>query len=260
MSSHHRRTVCGRAVAALLSFAWFATPAMSQQQTNPSTLAYDLQDRSAAAMETTTESSTEQGQTMLEDTFELERRQWRLQKRAEALQATQFKLQLRTYYFSRDKFDNTRSEAMAIGGWAGFKTGYFLDHLAIGATAYTSQHLYGDDDTDGTQILATGQEGYTVLGELYADFRIMDDLNLYVGRKEFDTPYINRDDSRMTPKTFEGIVLQGRLKLGEGESVKYGAGYFSKIKERNSDEFVSMSEDAGAKVDRGVFAAGALYQ
>jgi hypothetical protein len=43
-------------------------------------------------------------------------------------------------------------------------------------------------------------------------------------------------------------------------SIKYGVGYFNKIKERNDDFFVSMSRDAGAEVKRGVFAAGALYE
>jgi hypothetical protein len=43
-------------------------------------------------------------------------------------------------------------------------------------------------------------------------------------------------------------------------SIKYGVGYFNKIKERNDDFFVSMSRDAGAAVERGVFAAGALYE
>ena len=40
------------------------------------------------------------------------------------------------------------------------------------------------------------------------------------------------------------------------------AGYFDKIKERNSEDFVPMSEDAGApeRVDRGVYAAGANYK
>jgi hypothetical protein len=42
--------------------------------------------------------------------------------------------------------------------------------------------------------------------------------------------------------------------------IRYGVGYFDKIKERNSDEFVSMAEDAGAGVDRGVFTAGAIYE
>ena len=42
--------------------------------------------------------------------------------------------------------------------------------------------------------------------------------------------------------------------------IKYGAGYFHKIKERNADHFESMSDDAGATIERGVFALGAIYQ
>lgn len=206
-------------------------------------------------------SSVEQGRTPLIDSFDLDRRQWRLEKRREALQDTQFKFNIRTFYFDRDKFDGTGSEAWAIGGWAGLKTGYFLDHIAFGATGYTSQELYGPSDKDGTLLLEPGQEGYTVLGEAYADIRIIDDMNLYVGRKEYDTPFINRNDTRMTPNTFEAIVLQGRSDLGDGDAfIKYGAGYFHGIKERNSDEFVSMAEDAGAPVERGVYTAGAIYQ
>lgn len=128
----------------------------------------------------------------------------------------------------------------------------------------------------------------------------MEGLNITVGRKGYDTPFINRNDVRMTPNTFEAIVLQGRTELGKdatnGEktaavnpdgmglpglskdnvesdkevatpasdkgvaAIKYGVGYFNKIKERNDDFFVSMSRDAGADVKRGVFAAGALYE
>jgi hypothetical protein len=206
-------------------------------------------------------SSTEQGQTPLTEAFEQETRQWRLEKRRDALRDTEFKFNLRAFYLNREKFDGMRSQAFAIGGWAGMKTGYFFDHLSLGVTGYTSQRLYGEDDEDGTLLLASGQEGYSVLGELYADIRIIKDLNLYVGRKEFDTPFINRNDTRMTPNTFEAIVLQGKTKLGEGGAVlKYGIGYFDKIKERNSDEFVSMARDAGADASRGVFTAGALYE
>ncbi len=203
-------------------------------------------------------SSVEQGQTPLSDSFM--DRQWRLEQRREAFRDTQFKINLRTYYFDRNKYDGTESESLATGGWIGFKTGYFLDHIAFGATGYTSQHLYGDDDKDGAMLLQPGQGGYTVLGEAYADIRIMDDVNLYVGRKEFDSPYINRNDTRMTPNTFEAIVLQGKAKLGGDATLKYGLGYFSTIKERTSEEFVSMSSDAGAATDKGVFTAGALYQ
>lgn len=207
------------------------------------------------------ETSTEQGQTTLEDSFEWTGREWRLEKRRTAIEETQFKINFRSMFFDRNKYDGSESEAFALGGWAGFKTGYFFEHLAIGVTGYTSQRLHGDEDKDGTLILASGQEGYTVLGELYADIRFTENLNLYVGRKEFDTPFINRNDSRMTPNTFEAIVLQGKAKLGDdGATLNYGVGYFDAIKDRNSDEFVSMSIDAGSEAERGVYAAGALYK
>ena len=164
-------------------------------------------------------------------------------------------------YLGRDKYDSSQLESLAIGGWAGLKTGYFFDHLSLGVTGYTSQHLFGDDKKDGALLLAPGQEGYSVLGEFYADIRIVKDMNLYVGRREFDTPFINRNDTRMTPNTFEAISLMGKINVGnDGAVLKYGLGYFDAIKERNSDEFISMSIDAGAKVERGVYTAGGLYQ
>ena len=204
-------------------------------------------------------SSTEQGQTPLTDSFETGR-EWRLEKRRGALQDTQFRFNIRTYYFDREKFDGSESQAFTIGGWVGLKTGYFLDHISFGVTGYTSQKLVGDEDKDGTSLLKPGQESYTVLGEAYADLRIIKDLNLYVGRKEFDTPFINGDNTRMTPNTFEAIALQGKVSLGaNGAVLKFGAGYFDRIKTRNSDEFVSMAEAAGADVNRGVYTVGALY-
>ena len=219
-------------------------------------------------------SSTEQGRTPLTDSFQ-SGREWRLEKRRGALQDTEFRFNIRTYYFDREKFDGSESQAFTIGGWVGLKTGYFLDHISLGVTGYTSQKLVGDKDKDGTSLLKPGQESYTVLGEAYVDLRIIKDLNVYVGRKEYNTPFINGDDTRMTPNTFEAIALQGRIEWGKGSTdpskdgveqaesgsvLKYGAGYFERIKTRNSDEFVSMAEAAGADVNRGVYTAGALYE
>ena len=237
------------------------------------------------------DSSIEEGRTDIDGSFDF--RQFQLEKRAKALEDTKFEFNLRSYYFDRNKFDGSESEAWAIGGWAGLKTGYFLDHIAFGLTVYTSQPLYGPEDKDGTTLLKPGQEGYTVLGEAYADIRIIDGLNLNIGRKAYDTPFINRNDTRMTPNTFEAIVMQGRIEFDdaapaaaadvnkdgtlldkEGKDavapapapkkdvavLKYGAGFFHQIKERNSDVFVSMSKDAGANVERGVYSAGIIYE
>ena len=79
-----------------------------------------------------------------------------MKKRRDALRDTTFNFNLRTYYMDRDKFDDTESEAWAAGGWAGLKTGYFLDHISLGLTGYTSQRLQGDQDQDGTLATRTG--------------------------------------------------------------------------------------------------------
>jgi hypothetical protein len=249
----------------LAALAWFlimggAVPVIGQQphtieaaiSPTPAVAVMDLAGDEAV-------SSVEQGHAPLYESFE-ERREWRLEERRQAFQDTKFEFNLRSYYFDRRKYDGSESQAFTIGGWAGFKTGYFLDRVAFGVMGYTSQPLFADDDKDGTLLLKPGQEGYVVLGQAYADIRISDDLNLYVGRKEFDTPYLNRNDTRMTPNTFEAIALQGKIKMDHEAVLKYGVGYFDRIKERNSDRFVSMAEDAGADADRGVFTAGAIYQ
>src|SRR5436309_6411083 len=158
--------------------------------------------------------STEQGQTPLDESFEF--RQWRLERRRQALKDTKFEFNLRTFYLDRSDFSGAEKQAWAIGGWLGVKTGYFLDHIAFGATVYTSNPIYAPDDRDGTLLLAPGQNGYTVLGEFYAELRIVKDLGITVGAKGYDTPFINRNDTRMTPNTFEAIVLQGRTELGKG--------------------------------------------
>ena len=70
-------------------------------------------------------SSTEQGQTPLSETFDF--REFQLKERQEALKDTRFEFQLRSFYFDREEFNGTRKQAWAFGGWAGVKTGYFLD-------------------------------------------------------------------------------------------------------------------------------------
>src|SRR5688572_31226936 len=212
----------------------------------------------------TPQTSTEQGQSPLDESFEVEedRRDRIRAQRRKAFGDTVFDVQARTYDLERDKYDETKSSAWALGGSVGLKTGYFRDRFAIGLTGYTSQPIDAPDDKDGTLLLAPGQEGYAVLGEAYLQVRLTDGININAGRKAFDTPYINRNDSRMTPNTFEAIALQGISGDKETGEWRFGAGYFDKIKERNSEDFVPMSEDAGAPegVERGVYTAGANYK
>ena len=170
---------------------------------------------------------------------------------------TKLNFNIREYYFYRDKFDDSINEALALGGALSYQSGWFLDHFGVGAVLYTSQRLYGWQDRDGTLLLKPEQQSYTQVGQIYARVKLCEDnfINLY--RYEYNTPYINKNDNRMTPNTFEGYTFQGAYGGKEGApEFRYGGGYITRIKERNSDRFIWMSRDAGAEVNRGVFLGG----
>src|SRR6476620_6393850 len=207
--------------------------------------------------------STEQGRTPLVDSFDF--REWQLEKRRQALKDTKFELNLRSFYFDRSDFSGAEKQAWAIGGWLGVKTGYFLDHIAFGATVYTSNPIYAPDDRDGTGLLAPGQNGYTVFGEWYAELRIIKDLGITVGAKGYDTPFISSNttvtaDTMGLSKDAKEVAVPAPSPAEDVPFIKYGLGYFYAIKERNDSEFVSMAQDAGADIQHGVWSAGALYQ
>jgi hypothetical protein len=157
------------------------------------------------------------------------------------LRDTDLRLYLRLYYFDRENPDDTKNEALAFGGWASYRSGWLLDTFQIGATFYGSAPLYAPEDRDGTTLLQSGQEGYGVLGEAFAALRYQDAALLKGYRQEVTQSYINREDNRMTPNTFEGITLGGKV-----GPVEYLGGYLWKMKARNSDTFRYMSEEAGA--------------
>jgi len=175
---------------------------------------------------------------------------------------SKFAAQLRTYYFYRDKFDDSLSEAWAAGGSVSYKSGYFMDVFAIGAVGYATLPVYAPDDRDGTLLLESGQEGFAILGQIYGEFKITDQIFAAIGRKEYNTPYVNKNDTRMIPNTFEGATVYGKAGSKDGGKdgnpvIRFGGGYLTRIKERNDDGFVWMSKDAGSTAERGVALGGA---
>jgi len=150
-------------------------------------------------------------------------------------------LHLRTDYFNRTNPNDTVNEALAFGGWIGLKSGWLLDTFAMGAALYGSAPLYAPGDRDGTLLLQPGQKGYYVPAEAWGALRYQDYALLTGYRQVVDQTYINPADNRMTPNTFQGVTLGGKF-----DWVKYLVGYLWEIKPRNSDDFISMSEQAGA--------------
>ncbi len=207
--------------------------------------------------------STEEGQVDLSQSFEHRPLLALLREsRLVGLRDTTISVDLRSFYLNRENFNTSESEAWTVGGSAGFRTGYFGDLVALGATNFTSQRLSGPPDKDGTKLLQTGQRSYDVLGEIYASFRLTDKITGVAGRRAFDTPFINTQDSLMTPNTFQAYAVQGEIGDTDTRTLRFGAGYVDRIKERDSDVFIPMSEAAGAPagVDRGVYVAGAVFK
>ena len=162
----------------------------------------------------------------------------------------------RLFYLYRDNGDGSKSEALALGGSFGLQSGYWNEWVRIGLTGYTSQKLYGPDDRDGTGLLQEGQEGYTALGEAYAEL-LVGEQNLRLGLQRFDLPYMNSSDILMTPNTFEAYAITSKV-IPRLELV---AGHVPRIKIRTNTNFEYMSKQAGVENGNdGVTLVGGRYR
>jgi hypothetical protein len=148
-------------------------------------------------------------------------------------------LHFRTYYFDRLNPGDVTNAAWAIGGWAGYRSGWIADVLRFGVVGYTSQRLWGPLDKDGSGLLAPGQEPYSVIGESYLSLKLWEQV-LTGGRFQVDQPEINANDNRMTPITYSGGNLAGTL-----AGVDYYLAYLNSTKPKTSENFVNFVEAAG---------------
>jgi hypothetical protein len=153
---------------------------------------------------------------------------------------SQLDLHLRSHYLARHKSWTSDSLAWAAGGWLGYRSGWLDERLQLGLTGYGSQKLYAPADRDGTALLEPGQRSYGVLGEAWGALRL-GGPTLTVGRFLVSQFEVNPQDTRMTPRTFEGGHLAGRA-----GGVDYYLGRLDKMRTRNADRFIDMAAAAGA--------------
>ena len=169
---------------------------------------------------------------------------------------TSFVIKPRAYYLDRDRDVNRDNVGLAAGGALQYLSGWAFDRVQLRATAYTSQVVYGPSDKDGTLLFLPGPESFTVLGEANAVFRFTEKDVLRVGRQLFELPYLGSHDVRMVPNTFEAVAVGNASQ----EGLAYIVGYVNRIKSKNDDDFVAMSEAAGVDGgDDGVVMVGARY-
>ena len=166
-------------------------------------------------------------------------------------------LKPRTYYLHRGYDVADTRAGWALGGGLEFRSGWWQDRLRLGATLATSQKLYGPEEKDGTQLFKPGPESFAVVSEAFATVRLVGDHGIRVGRQTLDLPYLGKHDLRMIPNTFEAVGIGNK----PGDGFAYMAGYVDTIKYKDSDEFIPMSEAAGAKgTDDGLTFWGMRYR
>lgn len=125
--------------------------------------------------------------------------------------------------------------------------------MGIGLSQFGSFKLDGSVNEDGAQLLATGQKSINVLGEAYIELlHPYGSVKLY--RQIINTPFINTNDSRMLPQTFEAIKL---ISLKDGP-IDYILAYVDKMKTRDSDTFSDINQIVDN--NEAVWVAGMRYR
>ncbi|HET7525931.1 MAG TPA: OprD family outer membrane porin [Burkholderiaceae bacterium] len=162
-------------------------------------------------------------------------------------------LQLRTYYFDQKNTTGGESEAWAAGGWAGVRTPWFGEIVQFGLVGYASLKLYGPAGEGGSRLLTADQDSIAVIGEAFAALRLADVTSTGY-RQLINRPFINPQDTRMVPNTFEAYSIGGA-----SGPLSYVGGYITKIKPRDANGFRWMSEAAGSSDHQGVVFAGGTY-
>jgi len=176
-----------------------------------------------------------------------------LQELPPFLADTQLEARFRTYYLREDRTTDVLSEAWAMGGSIYYRSGWLADVFQAEVEGFTSQPIVAPENKGGTLLLQPVQDGYTVLGIANGKIRYQG-IELTGGRLYLDLPFVNQNDSRMTPNTFEAVTLQKT-----GGELKFTTGYAWNIKQRNSEDFVSFMEAAGVEQDRGLAWGGLIW-
>jgi imipenem/basic amino acid-specific outer membrane pore len=155
-----------------------------------------------------------------------------------------------------DVAGNPTTYATAVGGQLKFETAPW-QRLQFAIAPYFSQKvgfLSGDEDTGklNGDFFDSNNDSFAYLGEAYVHYA-WSNGTARLGRQQLDTPFINIDDIRMAPNTFEAFWLNGDISANlhlQGGLVKRWAGFGSG---GDQHTFKDASND-------GVLAAGAIYK
>lgn len=155
-----------------------------------------------------------------------------------------------------DVAGSNSTSAAAIGGQLKFETAAW-NRLQFAVAPYFSEKvkaLGGDEDQNklNGDFFDSNNDSFAYLGEAYVNYA-WSGGNMRIGRQQLDNPFINTDDIRMLPNTFNAVwfnmIVNGNLALEAGK-VSSWAGFDSGA---SQDKFKRASND-------GVLAVGATYK
>lgn len=159
---------------------------------------------------------------------------------------------LRTVYYDIENTEKSDQDnvkgAWTAGLHVNLQTGYLGDILALGGSFYGAAKL--DSQTDSSQLLKDGNEGFTKAGQLYADLKYGDKKktplsgHFKVGRQILYTGLISSSGSRTVPSSWQGYNLSTNI---YGADVKLA--YVDKMSLRNEDQFNSLKSFDGKPID-----------
>ena len=170
-------------------------------------------------------------------------------------------LKLRSYYLYGKLLANERRETWAYGGTLRYDSGWWRNRVGLELRLSTSQPLHAPSDRDGARLLRPRQRQYAVLDRSALRVRLADGHELRLYRQGYELPFLNEQDSRMTPNAHEGYSLHGSH-AGNGYRLRYVGGYVARMKERDSDRFRPMGTVAAPEAEpkRGLWMGGAAVK
>ena len=115
---------------------------------------------------------------------------------------------IRGTYQNHDVKDDKVYKDDAIGGKLHVETDAFYG-VSLGASLYSSNALFNDDNKGLVPLRGESHKSYTILGEAYMQLDFGKSM-LKIGRQEIDTPFAQVDDIGMIPNTFESAIFENR--------------------------------------------------
>ena len=146
----------------------------------------------------------------------------------------------RMVYINRHFEKADDQEDLGVGGWIRYATPERLGLSGALALAGGQSLGFNEGDRNGIGIVPDDRDNYGVLSEAY--LQLAHKKTWVRGHRQvLDTPYLNADDNRMIPITYEAVTAES---ADFGDLLWMGS-YVYGMKPKDSSAFYNMTEAAG---------------